>query len=60
MAIFIKTLLAVMAAYIGTIWPGAWTSLLITIALTAFFIGMAAETYEANRNGVKRASPSVE
>lgn len=54
----LKTLLVFIFAWIGSIWPGAWTGLLMLGALSAMFLGMAMERYFADRARQTRATPS--
>ena len=56
MATALKALLIFIFAWIATVWPGAWTALLMLIALSAMCLGMALESYFATREApqVKR------
>jgi hypothetical protein len=49
MATTLKTMLVLIFAWIATMWPGAWTALLLMIALSAMFLGMALERYFSGR-----------
>jgi len=49
MATVLKSLLVFIFAWIASIWPGPWTALLMLLALSAMFLGMAMENYFATR-----------
>jgi 4-hydroxybenzoate polyprenyltransferase len=50
MATVLKSFLVFIFAWIASIWPGPWTALLMLLALSAMFLGMAMENYFANRD----------
>jgi fatty-acid desaturase len=49
MATVLKTMLVLIFAWIASVWPSAWTALLMMVALSAMCIGMAMERYFAGR-----------
>lgn len=54
MALILKSLLVFIFAWIASIWPGAWTALLMLIALSAMCMGMALESHFATRAEKRR------
>lgn len=50
----LKIIMVIIAAYVGTMWPVAWTSLLLLLALSAMFMGMAIDMHFARRERAAR------
>ena len=62
MATMTKILLVIAFTYIAMVWSGAWTAMLLMVALSAMCLGKAAESWYADqaarRSARKRAAPA--
>ena len=54
----LKTMLVLIFAWIATMWPGAWTALLMLVALSAMCLGMALERYFSQRQRKTASAPA--